>query len=369
MLTGYWPVVGTAVALATSDGNVGLVVPRDEEELAESHATPGAVIRSFEPASLSELRTAAETVGQPLADVAGRLGLVRGSVGNDGGEGVEPAPYVAMHLYGRTLLSVLATVMPDVRVVEADAVLKSLRAALTPTELGRVREACAVARQGFLAGVQGLRAGITEAEAALGFRGPLSAGEPRLLDRARMDGFVYCMSGPNAARAAAAYQRSRGRRLQEGDLVLVHCNAYVGGYWTDVTRTYCLGEPGELGRRMRAAVFDARAAALAAVRPGARAADVDRAAREVMRGHGFGDDAFRHATGHGVGFAAIDHGASPRIHPKSDEVLEQGMVFNVEPAAYIEGYGGLRHCDMVAVVSDGMELLTPFHATPDDLSL
>ena len=79
------------------------------------------------------------------------------------------------------------------------------------------------------------------------------------------------------------------------------------------------------------------------------AEDVDRAARDVIRRHGFGDDAFPHGTGHGVGFAAIDHTARPRLHPASDDVLQPGMVFNVEPAIYIEGYGGFRHCDMVVV--------------------
>jgi Xaa-Pro aminopeptidase len=67
---------------------------------------------------------------------------------------------------------------------------------------------------------------------------------------------------------------------------------------------------------------------------------------------------------HGVGFAAIDDNAPPQIHPKSTDVLVEGMTFNVEPGSYIEGYGGMRHCDMVAVTRDGYELLTPFHAEP-----
>lgn len=61
--------------------------------------------------------------------------------------------------------------------------------------------------------------------------------------------------------------------------------------------------------------------------------------------------------------------ARPRLHPKSDDVLEEGMVFNVEPAIYIEGYGGIRHCDVVTVTADGMELLTPFQASVEELEL
>jgi Xaa-Pro aminopeptidase len=106
-------------------------------------------------------------------------------------------------------------------------------------------------------------------------------------------------------------------------------------------------------------VAEAGRQALAAVRPGTKASEVDRAAREVLARRGF-SKAFKHATGHGVGFAAIDHNAHPRIHPLSDEILEAGMVFNIEPAVYFTGIGGMRHCDMVAVTPQGGELLTPF---------
>ena len=101
---------------------------------------------------------------------------------------------------------------------------------------------------------------------------------------------------------------------------------------------------------------------------GVRAADVDAAAREVLASRGFGA-LFKHSTGHGVGFAAIDAGAQPRLHPASPDVLAAGMVCNVEPAIYIDGYGGIRHCDVVAVTEHGCEVLTPFHATVTELAI
>jgi Xaa-Pro aminopeptidase len=95
---------------------------------------------------------------------------------------------------------------------------------------------------------------------------------------------------------------------------------------------------------------------------------VDAAARNVLRSRGL-SEAFKHATGHGVGFAAISHKARPRLHPCSDAVLEPGMVFNVEPAVYLDGYGGLRHCDVVLVTENGHALLTPFQCDPTALVL
>jgi Xaa-Pro aminopeptidase len=142
----------------------------------------------------------------------------------------------------------------------------------------------------------------------------------------------------------------------------------VNGYWTDITRTYCLGPPDERQVAMYETILAAREAALAVIRPGARAADVDVAARDVIAARGFGAN-FKHSTGHGVGFAAIDGNAHPRLHPASTDVLLTGMVCNVEPAIYIDGYGGVRHCDVVAVTDSGCEVLTPFHSTMADLVL
>src|SRR6185437_2748898 len=114
------------------------------------------------------------------------------------------------------------------------------------------------------------------------------------------------------------------------------------------------------------AIFEARAAALAAIRPGVRASAVDHAARSILGAHGF-DQEFSHSTGHGIGFAAIAHNARPRIHPKSEEQLQPGMMFNLEPAVYIAGWGGIRHCDMVTVTGSGAEVLTPFQLRVEDL--
>ncbi|HYL96095.1 MAG TPA: M24 family metallopeptidase, partial [Terriglobales bacterium] len=59
--------------------------------------------------------------------------------------------------------------------------------------------------------------------------------------------------------------------------------------------------------------------------------------------------------------------ARPRIHPKSEEQLQPGMMFNLEPAVYIAGSGGIRHCDMVTVTENGVEVLTPFQSQVEDL--
>jgi Xaa-Pro aminopeptidase len=364
MLSDYCPVVGTAVAVATVDGRLAVVAPEDERELASGSGAD--FVRTFEPATLAALARPGDALQTPLVEAVRDLGIQFGRIARESGSLSEPAHYAAVHLYGAELRKALAAALPAATVAPADGLLERLRRVKTAAEVERIRVACDVAADAYSVGRAQLRPGMTEAEAAACFRTPLFTSRPEMLDAVRGDGFAYCMSGPNAYAAYAAYQRSRGRRLMADDLVLVHCNSYVGGYWTDITRTFHLGQPDERAKLMYEAVFAARDAALATTRPGVPAAEVDRAARNVMRRFGLGDN-FLHSTGHGVGFTAIDHNAPPRLHPASPDVLEPGMVLNVEPGAYVEGYGGLRHCDMIEITGSGCELLTPFLTRPEEL--
>jgi Xaa-Pro aminopeptidase len=175
----------------------------------------------------------------------------------------------------------------------------------------------------------------------------------------RSYGYYFCMSGPNSATAHAAYARTRQRVIEKGDLVMIHANTCADGYWTDITRTYTAGTPSVRQQEIRSVTNDARSAGLDAIRPGAEGKDVDHAARSVMESAGFGK-AFKHAAGHGVGFAASNANGRPRIHPLSLDVLEEGMTFNLEPAAYFDGYGGMRHCDVIAVTAEGAHVVTDF---------
>lgn len=371
MLSGYWPVTGKSLAIAipdTADARVALLVPEDERELAEQGWASD--VRTFKPGSLHEVRSTADAMRQPLQAMLGDLGLAAGGsatrVGIEGQPASLPAPYVAVFQYNAALPAMLEDF--GLKLSAADEVLGDLRSVKTPGELARIRLTCDVAAKAFETGARQLQPGLTEAQAAVGFRAELSCPPSVGLDRHRADGFVYCMSGPNAYHALAAYQRSRSRPLSRGELALIHCNSYVDGFWSDITRTFVIGQPDEQQRRMYDAIFAARQAALETIRPGVAAADVDRAVRQVMSDRGFGD-AFKTPSGHGIGFAAIDHNAAPQIHPESRDVLKTGMVFNIEPGIYVKNVCGMRHCDVVAVSERGAEVLTPFLCGAEALAI
>ena len=357
LLSGYWPVVGTAVAVARRDGRVVVLVPEDEQELAARGWA--AHVYTYQPGSLRSLTTPAAAVHEPLGVLLRDLSIAERRIGYEEDAAFEQSSYVAMYRYQATPATVLAEAAPRATLTPAGELISRLRSALTAEEVGQVRVACAVAETAFVAAARLLRPGNSEAAVAAAFATPLSVAGLAQPGVERAGGFAFCMSGPNAALAGGAYARSRDRALQHGDLVLVHCNSYVDGYWTDITRTYCLGEPDERQRAMYAAIHEARAAALATIHPGAAAADVDAAARSVLEQHGFGAN-FTHGVGHNVGLSAISADYPPRLHPASPDRLAVGMTFNIEPAIYIKGYGGMRHCDMVAVTATGVEVLTDF---------
>jgi len=353
LLSGYWPVVGTSFAVFTRDGQVLLLVPEDELEIAQNGWADDVV--SYSAGSLANLQSTSEMLTDELGKLAAKLSLKM--IGFESGAVSVPVSYAAMTLFGWSIQAILSEAFAPAELRPAESELAILRSMLTPDEIVRVRKACKIAEDAF-SYVQGeLKVGATEIEVASALRERLNPADRH--DVTRADGFVFCMSGENAYDASAAFQISRTRRLREHDLVLVHCNSYADGFWTDITRTYCLGDSDQRQRKMYEAVILARDAALDAIAPRMRAKDVDARARDVLTERGFGE-AFKHGLGHSVGFTAIDHNAPPRLHPASPDRLEEGMVFNIEPAIYLEGIGGMRHCDMVAVTDNGAELLTPF---------
>jgi Xaa-Pro dipeptidase len=367
LLSGYWPVVGTSIAIFTSDGGVAVLVPEDEKELA-AHGWAHD-LKTFTPASLTQLVTLRKAVSYPLREIVTSLGLENACLGFELGPVIEAASYAAMNLYAARIDELLQHIAPGATLLPATELLTDMRKVLTQHEIACVKRSCSIAAAAFDEGRAGLRrTGIAETEAANAFRSRLTDPVEQFNSVERCDGFTYCMSGENSYEAFAAFQRSRPRQLREGDLVLIHCNSYTDGFWTDITRTYCLGEPEERKLEMYQAVFAARRAALGEIRPGVAAKWVDAAARDILARHGF-DKEFLHGLGHAVGFHAIDHDAQPRLHPASPDVLEEGMVFNIEPAIYIEKFGGMRHCDMIAVTRNGYEILTPFHTSLSELSI
>lgn len=227
-------------------------------------------------------------------------------------------------------------------------VVESLRERKDADEIARIREAvaCAESALGFALGRIGV--GMTELEIA----GALESA----LRQAGSDGFPFpsiVASGPNAARPHA---RPTTRALQTGDFLLLDFGARVGGYCSDITRTFVAGQPSAKQREVHDVVRLANERASVAVRPGISGRDADGVARGYIQDRGFGDW-FGHSLGHGIGLEVHE---APRLARTADAALVEGAVVTVEPGIYLPGWGGVRIEDDVHLGADGVRVLTRF---------
>ena len=164
----------------------------------------------------------------------------------------------------------------------------------------------------------------------------------------------------SGAHSALPHARPDVRTLSEGDLVVLDFGGVWDSYCVDLTRTVAVGRASSRAREVHGAVCRAHAAAIAAVAPGRSRFDIDAAARQVLSDAGLGE-AFGHGTGHGLGLEVHENPRvakrRPDLDPPTDPVVS-GMVFTIEPGAYLAGWGGVRIEDDVLVTDAGVEVLT-----------
>lgn len=158
-------------------------------------------------------------------------------------------------------------------------------------------------------------------------------------------------SGSNSALPHAT---SGPREIRDGDFVTVDYGTVCGGYHSDETCTFAVGNITEKQAAVYAAVREAHDRAIDTVRAGVPCRDIDAVARGHIDEAGYGTY-FSHGTGHGVGLAIHE---PPRLSGRTEDVLEEGMVITVEPGIYIPGLWGVRIEDTVMVGKDGCEILT-----------
>jgi Xaa-Pro dipeptidase len=154
------------------------------------------------------------------------------------------------------------------------------------------------------------------------------------------------------------FNRSTGKKLEDGELVMIEMGLCVNGYWADITRTGNTGNMADEHLNLFKVVSEAQKKAVKAIAPGKTTGEIDQIARDHITGCGYGQY-FRHALGHHVGFRYHDPG-SP-LFPGGKAILREGMIYTVEPGIYGAELGmGARIEDNVLVTSDGFRILSDF---------
>lgn len=163
--------------------------------------------------------------------------------------------------------------------------------------------------------------------------------------------------------AAKPHANPTETQLNNNDLLLIDAGLKFERYCSDRTRTINIGSnincsllqhfDNQEKQKVYDIVLKAHESAIKEAKSGMKASEIDKIARDIINDHGFGDY-FVHSTGHGVG---LDIHELPVISAKSETIIEDGMVFTIEPGIYLPNEFGVRIEDIIVMKNGKAEIL------------
>ena len=232
------------------------------------------------------------------------------------------------------------------QIVPTEEIVESLRAVKEDEERELIMKAVDISDAAFAEFSSLLHPGMTEKEAAWEIEKSL---REKGSENVPFD--VIVASGPNSA---LPHYQPTDRALLPGEPVVIDIGARVDGYSSDLSRTICLGNEDKIFGKIYDLVLGAQLTAIATIEVGMSGEQADSLARTVIEQGGYGEN-FGHGLGHGIGLSAHE---APRLGRGSEDVLVEGMVFTIEPAVYINGWGGVRIEDVVVLEQGRVKVLS-----------
>ena len=230
----------------------------------------------------------------------------------------------------------------------ATDIIEAKRAVKTENEIGFIKTAQSIAEGALKRAISGVKIGMTERELMAEINYEMVIGGA--------DKYSFETIVAFGAHTAEPHHHPSDFKLEKDALILVDMGAKYKGYCSDMTRTFCLGNPGEQMLKVYDIVKRAQEYAIHNIKPGLTCHDADAFAREYIRANGYGD-MFGHSFGHGVG---IDIHEYPRVGSGAHIELKPNMVITAEPGIYVPGLGGVRIEDMLVVRENGCEDITGY---------
>ncbi|MEH7108184.1 M24 family metallopeptidase [Bacillus sp. JJ1764] len=230
----------------------------------------------------------------------------------------------------------------------AEEKLRQLRMIKDAKEVKIIEEACALADYAVQYGCSEIKEGKTELDV-------LNALEYALKQKGvtEMSFATMVLTGANAA---SPHGNPGQTKIQKGDLVLFDLGVVVDRYCSDITRTVAYGDISDKQKDIYDTVLKAQLAAVEASKPGATAAEVDLTARKIISDAGYGEY-FPHRLGHGLGISIHEY---PSLTETNQLVIQEGMVYTIEPGIYVPNVAGVRIEDDIYITADGAITLTKF---------
>ncbi|CAN5526843.1 Xaa-Pro dipeptidase [soil metagenome] len=334
-LTNYRPHGGTALLLVPSSGEPVLVFDYILHGEPMHSMIWDAIVDDVRPASRASGMLPG-TVAELAAEAITEMGLDEATIG-----------VASLSNLPMSVGTELQRLAPGVTWQEGAMAVLRPRAIKSEREIEFFRRACRITRRALEAGAAACEPGTSEDEVASIIHATMMA------EGADMIGFETAVSsGP---RAGIKHADPTARVMQPGDMVFLDCGAVIGGYHADLSRTLAVRQSGSDEQAMLDTAVDMFRECLKVIRPGAPVRDIYRAAERVARRAGFSTDYMPNGLGHGLGLSLFE---MPFLGPTDDSLLEEGMIFALEPMLVRYGVGTAVVEESVLVTADGVEVLS-----------
>lgn len=354
-LSEYWPNTGDSAILYPLNSKPVLVVPKSDlpyvcDEWVEEIMDYKLVLDE-DPN---------EKIAKITQQICRKKDLLNSTIGCEVGFETVAGSHIGgeVTIPGKPTLTLFEKVLPGATFVDASLLLRKLRMVKTSREIEAIKICNEIVAFGLEVARSNLGEGVSETELASLIESEIHSRGVGYKGVKRARGFVFVMSGSfSTANAWGPFNISTDRKFKKGDLVLIEIDACTDGYWSDISRTFVIGEADEKQREIMEIILSTEERVVKNIRLGMRASAVDKFARDLLKKDGY-EEFFLHKIGHGVGFAFHE---MPMLSSTSDSIIELGMSLAIEPGIYIPEWGGIRVEDNIVLLEEGrVEYLSEF---------
>jgi len=232
------------------------------------------------------------------------------------------------------------------KLISTNGMVEKIRSIKDKNEIDFIKDAACLADKAIVHALDLIRPGISESDIAWVIE--------KFLKENGADDIAFDTIVATGTNSSKPHHRAGDTAVKQGDPLIIDMGASVKGYNSDITRTVLIESRDEQFDKVYDAVFEAQMAAINAVSEGVSGKKLDSVARKVIADRGYGEY-FSHGLGHGIGLAVHE---MPMVVPSSETLIEDGMVFTIEPGVYMPGWGGVRIEDMILLKSGQVSTLT-----------
>jgi len=267
-----------------------------------------------------------------LTECLADIGVTKGRIAIDGGN-ITPSAY-----------SALKENLPKVEFIQGYQILREIRLIKTHNEVSRLERSAEIVESGVNNALKIIREGATEFEI-------WQTLFKKVIEEGALPSWPCVGVG---VRGILSNVIATAHPVRNGDLIRFDVGCVYKYYNSDMARTVVVGEANEKQRSYHHAIRTGLERALGIVRPGVRASEIFKEAVEGVREAGI-PHYRRHHVGHGIGIEPYE---PPFLTETSEDILEEGMVLNVETPYYEMGFGGVQLEDTIMITTDGYRPLT-----------